>query len=215
VIQNGRVDRLVQAIVLVEDLATARRRMTALGFAVEEGGRHPGRGTANLIVPFGDQYLEVLAVVDENEARSSPHGQPVLAALSRRGFGLARWSVEPSDIDATAERLGLLVERRQRIRSDGVTVRWSAVAVDAAWEQPWKCAYMAWDDPQLHPGRQSKRHPNGATGFASLDVVVPTKQQLLLWLDGAIPATVEPRNGEILGPSRLLVSTPSGPLEVR
>ena len=82
------MDRLVQAISLVGDLDIARRRMEALGFAVEEGGRHPGRGTANLIVPFGDEYLELLAVVDEPEARSSPQGRPVLDALSRRGPGL-------------------------------------------------------------------------------------------------------------------------------
>ena len=93
---------LVQAIVLVTDLHDARRRMESLGFTVIDGGHHPGRGTANMIVPFGEQYLELLAVVDEAEARSSPQGQPVVAALARRGPGLARWSVEPDDIEAAA-----------------------------------------------------------------------------------------------------------------
>jgi hypothetical protein len=51
-------DRLVQAIVLVDDLATARASTEQLGFAVPMGGRHPGRGTGNLIVAFGEQYLE-------------------------------------------------------------------------------------------------------------------------------------------------------------
>jgi Glyoxalase-like domain len=64
-------DRLVQVIVLVDDLAAARRRFENAGFRVFDGGRHPGRGTANLIVPFGDQYLELLAVVDEDEAHAS------------------------------------------------------------------------------------------------------------------------------------------------
>ncbi|MGH9018361.1 MAG: VOC family protein, partial [Acidimicrobiales bacterium] len=106
-------DALVQAIVLVADLATARRHMEGIGFTVLDGGRHPGRGTANLIVPFGRQYLELLAVVDSTEAAASPQGRPVLAALERRGPGLARWSVESADIEARGRRLGLAVESRQ------------------------------------------------------------------------------------------------------
>ncbi len=74
--------------------------MEPLGLTVLDGGRHPGRGTANLIVPFADHYLELLAVVDEAEARSSPQGRPVVAALARRGPGLARWSVETPDIES-------------------------------------------------------------------------------------------------------------------
>ena len=124
-------DRLVQAIVLVPDLRDGRRRLEALGFAVLDGGRHPGRGTANLIVPFGRQYLELLAVVDEPEARSSPQGRPVVAALSARGPGLARWSVEPVDLEATAARVGDPVERRERTGptprpSGGVRWPWTA-----------------------------------------------------------------------------------------
>ena len=55
-------DRVVQAIVLVTDLEEARRHMEELGFTVHDGGRHPGRGTANLIVPLGQQYLEAYAI---------------------------------------------------------------------------------------------------------------------------------------------------------
>src|SRR5580658_9644669 len=98
-------DRFVQAIVLVTDLKQSRLAMEALGLTVLDGGRHPGRGTANLIVPFGAQYLELLAIVDREEALASPQGRPVAAALSERGPGLARWSVEPTDIEATSARV--------------------------------------------------------------------------------------------------------------
>ncbi len=188
--------------------------MASEGFAVEVGGRHPGRGTANLIVPFGDQYLELLAVVDEPEARSSPQGRAVLQTLSRRGPGLARWSVEPSDLAATARRLGLPVERRRRVRPDGRTLNWRAVGMDEAWEQPWRCAYMAWDDRDLHPGRRVRDHRNGATGFARLEVGVPDEEGLLAWLGGALPATVAPRPDSTIGPTGLFVSTPNGSLKV-
>ena len=95
--------------------------------------------------------------MDEAEARASPQGRPVVAALSRRGPGLARWSVELHDIEATATRVGLPVEQRLRARPDGHTVRWRAVGVDAAWDDPWRCAFMAWDDPDTHPARRRRR----------------------------------------------------------
>lgn len=179
---------LVQVILLVEDLADARSRMEALGFLVDDGGRHPGRGTANLIVPFGTEYLELLAVVDRDEAAASPQGRPVLAALSDRGPGLARWSVEAADIAGAGERLGLAVEHRSRVRPDGQTVTWRSVGVDESWPEPWRCAFMAWDDAALHPGRPvgGGAHPNGATGFASLTVGCPDEAAALAWAGGPV-----------------------------
>jgi len=208
------VDRFVQAIVLVTDLHAAGRRLEDLGFTVLEGGRHPGRGTANRIVPLGHQYLELLAVVDEAEALSSPQGRPVVAALSARGPGLARWSVEPHDIDAAATRVGHPIERRRRLLPDGTAVTWRAVAVDTAWREPWRCAFMAWDDPDTHPGRSPVTHPNGATGFARLDVVVPAEAASLDWLGGPVPAGVVLRVGTTPGVTELCLSTPDGDIPV-
>jgi hypothetical protein len=207
-------DTLVQAIVLVTDLHEARRHMEALGLTVLEGGRHPGRGTANLIVPFGSHYLELLAVVDVDEARSSPHGRPVLAALAERGPGLARWSVEAECIEATASRLGHPIERRQRRRPDGTTVTWRSVAVDTAWRDPWRCAFMAWDDPTTHPARTVVSHRNGATGFVRLDVVVPDMTVAMQWLNGWIPSGVLMEVGPQPGVRMLSLSSPSGAIPV-
>jgi hypothetical protein len=207
-------DRLVQAIVLVTDLPAAGQRLEALGLTVLEGGRHPGRGTANLIVPFGRQYLELLAIVDASEACTSPQGQPVMAALSSHGPGLARWSVEPDDIEATATRVGHPVEHRQRVRPDGTVVTWRSVAVDTAWLEPWRCAFMAWDDPVTHPARLLKAHPNGSTGFARLEVVVPDIGAAHEWLGGGCPPGVVMEVGPEPGPSSLCLSSPDGEIPV-
>lgn len=180
-------DRFVQVILLTEDLEAEGGRLREAGFAVEPGGRHPGRGTENLIVPFDRQYLEILAVVDPAEAGASPAGRPVLDALRRRGPGLARWSVEPASIDATSTRLGLAISRRERERPDGQVVRWQAVAVDEAWEQPWRAAYMAWDDAALHPGARRAPHPNGASGLGTLEVQAPDPDEARRWVGGAEP----------------------------
>jgi hypothetical protein len=207
-------NRLVQAIVLVADLEPARRHVEGLGLTVLEGGRHPGRGTANLIVPFGLHYLELLAVVDEAQARSSPQGRPVVEALSHLGPGLARWSVEPRDIEAAAKRVGHPVEKRHRVLPDGTTISWRSVGVDAAWAEPWRCAFMTWDDPGQHPARWRGAHRNGATGFARLDVEVPDTVELSAWLGGDAPEGVHVSVGSGARPTSLLLASPDGPIPI-
>lgn len=206
--------RLVQVIVLVEDLEAARRWASGVGLLALDGGHHPGRGTANVIVPFGAEYLELLAVVDPDEARASPDGRPVLDALAGRGPGPARWSLESDDVDAEGRRLALPVERRQRVRPDGEVIRWRAVGVNEAWAEPWRCAFMAWDDPSRHPARTAERHPCGATGFARVEVGVPDGGRARAWVGGAVPAGVVLHEGAAAGPFAVSVATPDGPLPV-
>jgi hypothetical protein len=205
-----RAPRLVQVIVLVTDLDDARQEMENLGFRVAAGGRHPGRGTANLIVPFGDAYLELLAVLDRAEAAASPQGRPVLDALGVRGPGPARWSLETDDIEGVGHRVGLEVESRRRVRPDGETVAWRAVGVDLAWREPWRPAFMAWERADLHPARLDGPHPNGATGFASVVVGLPAPEPLTAWLAGPPPASVELVPTAPDGPQRVTVTTADG-----
>jgi hypothetical protein len=205
---------LVQVIILVEDLDGARRWAAGAGLRALDGGRHPGRGTANVIVPFGAEYLELLGVVDEEEARSSPDGRPVLEALAARGPGPARWSLEADDVDAEGRRLGLPAEERHRVRPDGAVIRWRAVGVNEAWAAPWRPAFMAWDDPVRHPARSVVPHPSGATGFARVDVGVPDEGALRAWIGGAPPPAVAVHQGSATGPFAIALATPDGPLPV-
>src|SRR5438132_3854521 len=70
----GSLD-LDHVLIAVADLASAGREIeTRHGLASVEGGRHPGWGTANRIVPLGEAYLELIAVSDEAEAAQSPFG---------------------------------------------------------------------------------------------------------------------------------------------
>ncbi len=80
-------------LLAVADLAAAAREMEEHhGLASIAGGRHPGWGTANRIVPLGETYLELVAVVDEVEARQSVFGRWVAsgANISGRPIGWAR-----------------------------------------------------------------------------------------------------------------------------
>ena len=94
-------------IVPVADLASAAAVVESrYGLASVEGGRHPTWGTANRIVPLGDTYLELVAVVDEAMASQSPFGTWIATATVGEPLG---WVVRTSAIDDVARRLGLAV----------------------------------------------------------------------------------------------------------
>ena len=70
----NRVLALDHVIVTVHELdAAARRYHEEHGLGSVPGGRHAGHGTGNRIVPLGTSYIELMAVVDGDEAASSPH----------------------------------------------------------------------------------------------------------------------------------------------
>jgi len=94
-------------VLAVRDLdAAGTRILEQLGLGSVPGGRHPGWGTGNRIVPLGEEYVELLAVADPAEAASSPVGTWI-ANASRSRDRLAAWCVSTDDIDGIARRLGL------------------------------------------------------------------------------------------------------------
>lgn len=94
------LDHLVYVVPdLDEAIAEFERR---LGVAPSPGGRHPGLGTRNAILPFeGETYLELMAIDHEGPAPASP-----------RPFGLdeletarmATWAVRSRDIETDVAR---------------------------------------------------------------------------------------------------------------
>lgn len=144
------------------------------GLTALPGGRHPGRGTANMIVPLGAAYLELIAVVDAAEAAPLPTSMRVARAVES-GRTFAVWVVRTDDLDATRGHL-----RRQgfdlpdvadgaRRRPDGAELTWrmQELVPDAA-PSPlpflieWRVA------PVDYPGAAVAAHPSGATGVAAV-----------------------------------------------
>jgi hypothetical protein len=116
-VENGRINvRIDHAIYAVEDLGEAADAIYEReGLASVPGGRHEGWGTANRIVPLGETYLELIAVVDVEEAESSDFGRAVRRAVTEeRPF--VGWVAATDDIEAVAGRLDLEVERKSRDR---------------------------------------------------------------------------------------------------
>jgi hypothetical protein len=184
--------RIDHAVLAVGDLDDAASRLHArTGLASIPGGRHPAWGTQNRIVPLGEDYMELLAVVDRPVGEATPLGRTLLG-LTRDGED--RWfslCVRLAGLDATAARLGLTVEPGARTRPDGVTVRWRGAGIEDPRRPPWLPFFIEWDvPPDQHPGRAAADHRVGATGIVGAEVAGDAAAWDA-WLDGAtLPVTV-------------------------
>jgi Glyoxalase-like domain len=120
----------------VQDLEDAGDALLAMhGLATAPGGRHRGWGTANRIVPLGDQYLELLGVVDGPEAASNPFGQWVsVSALHGDRWGA--WAVRTDDLETWAKGRGLEISEGSREQLDGTTLCWRMAGVAEAMTEP-------------------------------------------------------------------------------
>ena len=175
------LDHLGYAVRDLEGAAVRFREELGLDSVV--GGRHVGFGTANRIVPLGDQYIEIVGVVDEAEAEGSAFGRSVLERTTD-GDGWLVIVVATDDVDAEAARLGLEVTTGARSRPDGTEVRWRMTGLDAPQREPWMPFFMTWDIPdELHPGRQRAGHVVKAQGLAWVEVGGDV-ERLRAWLGG-------------------------------
>jgi hypothetical protein len=176
-----RIDHVVYA---VRDLAAAAVRFRKeFGLDSVVGGRHAGWGTANRIIPLGDQYLELIAVVDEAEASATTFGRSVLER-TEAGDGWYLIAVASDDVVMIGERLGLEVDAGSRERPDGEVVRWRMAGLEDPRREPWMPFFLTWDVPgSLHPGSARAGHGVRAEGIAWVEVVGDA-ERLRAWLGG-------------------------------
>jgi hypothetical protein len=152
------------------------------GLASVPGGRHEGWGTANRIVPLGDSYLELIAVVDREEAEESDFGRAVLRALAE-DRPLVGWVLATDDIDAVAGRLDLEVESKARDRADGSKLSWRLAGLEAAMESGVLPFFVEWEGPpDHHPGAAEARHDADPEGIAWIEVTTDDEDRLRDWL---------------------------------
>lgn len=162
------VDHVVYAVADID--RAAARLVEDVGLASVAGGRHPGWGTANRIVPLGGEYLELITVEDETVASRSPFGASVLRAVSD-GDGWLTWAVRDDRLDATAARLGLTIGAGERTQPDGRILRWRNAGVDDPRRSPELPFFIAWEGPEaMHPGRTPVEHPSHADGIAWIEL---------------------------------------------
>lgn len=168
-------------LIAVTDLVGAAQMVERhYGLASIEGGRHPGWGTANRIVPLGDAYLELVAVVDAAQARDSTFGRWILTAEPNGPRG---WAVRTDDIEAVARRLGLAVHAGSRTTPRGDVLRWRSAGLEQAIAERSLPFFIEWSKDTRHPGTTAIRHPAGAAHLSRLEIQGDPRR-LSDWLGG-------------------------------
>ncbi len=186
-------------LLAVTDLAAAARAIEERhGLVSVEGGRHPGWGTANRIVPLGETYIELIAVVDPAEAADSAFGSWVAAATTTSGTPLG-WAVRTDDLDEVAGRLGLKVAAKSRKDASGRTLRWRVAGIEQAATEPSLPFFLEWGDGTPFPGRAPVAHHASAVEIASLELD-GDRQRLADWLGShRLPITVREGTPAVAG----------------
>jgi hypothetical protein len=183
---------LDHVLIAVADLAVAGREIEARhGLASIEGGRHPGWGTANRIVPLGGAYLELVAVVDEAEAAQSPFGSWVAQASPARAKPLG-WAVRTDKLDDLARRLGLVVAAGSRVRRGGQVLRWRLAGIEEAAAEPSLPFFIEWEQGTPLPGKIPASHRVAGVQIARLQLDADP-DRLAAWLGPhQLPISVQP-----------------------
>lgn len=147
----------------------ARKLRERFGLHGVAGGRHPKVGTANIIVPLGLQYLELIAIVDSQEAAGSRLGRRVARALTE-GRTFVAWALRTQSLEAVRSKLEAAgwdlppVLEGSRSRPDGQVLRWRTQDVDTGAEPSAIPFVIEWHIPDgLHPGEAATAHRGGAT----------------------------------------------------
>jgi hypothetical protein len=150
------------------------------GLASLPGGRHPGHGTANRIVPLGDSYLELMGVVDVAEAATSPMGRWALQHRRPDPIPVAM-CLRTDDIGPIAAALGETPQAMHRIRTDGVRLSWQLAGVGGMFEQGLPF-FIQWElAPGDHPAAGVAPHriiPTGIAGVVVGPVVGPVARMV-------------------------------------
>jgi glyoxalase-like protein len=124
----------------------------------------------NRIVPLGKSYLELVAVVDEDEAADSDFGHWVAAVDTESGSRPFGWAVRTNRLDEVAQRLGLPIESGSRVMPEGDVVRWRGAALEQPAAEPFLPFFIAWEEGSTYPGRAAAIHPAGPVEFARLEL---------------------------------------------
>ncbi len=185
--------QLDHVVILVNDLDTATRDYSALGFTVVQGGEHSGLKTHNALIAFADDsYLELVAFkdlpirpvseksksqgIEESSASKNSLVERRVLRWETLGEGFVDFALLPEDIEVNIEatrRRGLMMEDPLpggRLRPDGQQVAWQ-FGIPDAFDLPFLCADVTPRSLRVPVGI-ARRHPNGVAGIVGIAVAV-------------------------------------------
>lgn len=175
--------------IAVADLAAAAVRLLVdHGLRSLAGGRHPGRGTANRIIPLGECYLELITIADEGEAAHHPASGRVVQALAESTL-FPVWVARVDGLAAERERLQRLglplppLTEGSRTKPDGSRLEWRMQELVAQGEPSPLPFLIEWRVPaEQYPGWLPQTDPQRRVRFRSLLLSdpAPARAQSLL-----------------------------------
>lgn len=206
-------------VIAVADLGQAIADYRRLGFTVEAGGEHPGRGSRNALVVFADgSYFELISFV-----RPDPDFR-WWRVLDRSGPGLVDFALLPNDIDrdvAAIQSRGLDFDAPVdggRARPDGARLEWKTARSPSS-DTPFFCGDVTPRALRVPEGAV-RSHQNGAQGVGVVVVAVADLERSLTRyaaLFGEAPASsfALPGSGLRLaqlraGPTTIVLAAPAG-----
>jgi hypothetical protein len=158
--------RIDHVMICVPKLEGGIETFTRLGFDVRPGGAHATGGTHNAIAFFGDDYLELLSVVEPRPAAAGP--SPELLAFLAAGGGFRYVAVQSDDLAADVAAMrqrGVDVSDPAaggRRTPDGQALRWRSARLGPG--NPLPIFFIEHLTPLAERRRQAPAggaHPNG------------------------------------------------------
>ena len=177
-----------------------------------------------MIVPLGQSYVELIAVVDDSEALPIPTSARVRRAVES-GRTFAAWAVRSDDLEETraaAAALGLRLPSSATVNGrrrppDGHELAWRSAELVPNGEFTSMPFLIQWQfEPDLLPGAAPVRHPSGARGLLSAVLSDPAPVAALSNLRRLLADDLDYRVEQ--GPPGVLeivLDTPGGPLHLR
>ena len=174
---TGPISRFDHAMIAVADLERAAAQWKSLGFRLTPKGVHQGKGTANYCVMFPETYLELIGVVNPEEASGR-----LAARIAESGEGVAGIAYGADDADKIFAALAqagvkaeppVSLERPLELDGERDMVRFRNVMMPAAGLEPvlqFVCSHLT---PGLTRARHEwQLHANGVTGVNEIIVCV-------------------------------------------
>ncbi len=121
-------------------------------------------------MPLGNSYVELMAVVDEEEAEGSALAAWV-RATSADGDRLGALCLRTDDAKAAARRLGTSALDMGRVKPDGTELRWKLAGLEQMLADPRLPFFIQWFAASAEqPGATPVEHASGARGIDWVEI---------------------------------------------
>ncbi|MGA1248233.1 MAG: VOC family protein [Candidatus Nanopelagicales bacterium] len=151
-----RLDHVSYAVAPQELADTVQRLGALLGSTFVDGGKHPGFGTRNFILPVANgMYVEVVTTLDHPSTEQSVFAQAVKRRYEEGG-GWLGWVISVDDITEIEKNLGREAVSGHRRRPDGFDLQWKQIGVKDVLTNPEFPFFIQWlTATSEHPSRNS------------------------------------------------------------